>query len=237
LNYHSEMEIRKLKLDEGAKMAEGLTVIIDVFRAFSLECYLINNGVELIYPVRTVDEAFELKKLNNDIVLIGERHEKICNGFDFGNSPTHINDVDFSGKTVVHTTSSGTKGLALAVNASEIITGSFVNAKAIANYIRRVGPSVVSLVAMGYEGLYGTQEDDLCADYIESLLMGKPFDFAKVISVLKNGDGARMFDPKNQDHSPESDFYFCLDFDRFDFVLKVEYNNANRRIIKKIDVV
>ena len=40
------MEIRILELIEGAKKAEGLTVIIDVFRAFSLECYLYARGAD-----------------------------------------------------------------------------------------------------------------------------------------------------------------------------------------------
>lgn len=52
------MEVNTYHLIEGAKKAEGLTVIIDVFRAFSLECYLFDMGVNCIRPVGTVEEAF-----------------------------------------------------------------------------------------------------------------------------------------------------------------------------------
>ena len=50
------IKIKILHLIDGAKQAEGLTVIIDVFRAFSLECYLYNMGVKEIRPVGTIEE-------------------------------------------------------------------------------------------------------------------------------------------------------------------------------------
>ncbi len=231
-----QMEIRKLKLKEGARNARGLTVIIDVFRAFSVECYLVNNGAKTIYPVATVEESLERKKLKNDVILIGERHEKMCEGFDFGNSPTHIYNVDFSGKTIVHTTSSGTLGIDLAKNADEIITGSFVNAKAIVQYIKMKNPAQVSLVAMGYEGLRATQEDDFCADYIENELLGKPSDFSKMVELIRVGDGARLLDPKNEAHSPSSDFDLCLSLNRFNFVLRIAEDEQNRHVIEKIEL-
>ena len=49
------MKIRVLKTIEGAKEAEGLTVMIDVFRAFSLECYLFAAGARRIYPVKDLE--------------------------------------------------------------------------------------------------------------------------------------------------------------------------------------
>jgi 2-phosphosulfolactate phosphatase len=228
------MEISKLYLKDGATNAKGLTVIIDVFRAFSVECYLINNGAKLIYPVATVEEALAWKKFDKDVILIGERHEKKCDGFDFGNSPTHLQRIDFTGKTIVHTTSSGTLGIDLAKNANEILTGSFLNAKAIAKYIRLKNPNYVSLVAMGYEGLRNTQEDDFCAEYIENELKEQTTDFAKMIEQIKIGDGARLLDPKNHAHSPASDFDLCLNLDCFNFVLKVAKDAQNRNVIEKI---
>ena len=51
------MNIRILELIEGAKKAQGLTVIIDVFRAFSLECYLFEKGARKIYPIGKIEDA------------------------------------------------------------------------------------------------------------------------------------------------------------------------------------
>ena len=164
------MQIKMLHLIEGAKQAEGLTVIIDVFRAFSLECYLYDMGVEQIRPVGTIEEAFQLKNELNNSVLVGERHGKKCEGFDFGNSPSSITAEDVKGKCIIHTTSAGTQGIVNATAASEIITGSLVNARAVAQYIIDRQPEVVSLVCMGNAGVRPAQEDELCAEYIKSFL-------------------------------------------------------------------
>lgn len=230
------MQIIKYQLVDGAKKARGTTIIIDVFRAFSVECYLINNGAVKIFPVGSIEQAYHLKRENPDYVLIGERHEKICEGFDFGNSPSHILNEDFTGKTIVHTTSSGTQGIELAVNASEILTGSFVNARAIVQYLKNTHPDFVSLVSMGYEGLYATDEDDYCANYIENELLGRNTDFNAMVESLKIGDGARLLNPQNKEHSPSSDFDLCLDLNRFSFVLRIAKDENGLNYLERIDV-
>ena len=144
------MKIDILHLLDGAKKAEGLTVVIDVFRAFSTACYVFANGAERIIPIGDIEKAYNLKQQNPEYILIGERNERVPPGFDFGNSPTHIQNKDFRGKTIIHTTSAGTQGLVNATHSTERITGSFVNAPAIINYIRTQKPEKVSLVCMGY---------------------------------------------------------------------------------------
>ena len=66
------MEINILQLNEGAKQAKGLTVIIDVFRAFSNECYMIAQGAAKILAVGDIELAYKLKKENPDAILVGE---------------------------------------------------------------------------------------------------------------------------------------------------------------------
>jgi 2-phosphosulfolactate phosphatase len=171
--YNTDMEIRILNLIEGARQAEGMTVVIDVFRAFSLETLVLHNGAKRLFAVKEVEKAWELKHRFEDAVLIGERHGKILPGFDYGNSPYDVSKVSFEGKTVIHTTSAGTLGLSLAEGAKELLAGSLRNAKATADYIRSKHPAVVSLVCMGWEGKKQTEEDTLCADYLKSLLEGK----------------------------------------------------------------
>src|SRR3989304_3629795 len=139
------MEIKILEYIEGAKKAEGLTVIIDVIRAFSLDCYLFKNGAEKIIPVGDINLARQLKKEHPDYILMGERNEQKPEGFDYGNSPTFIQNVDFTGKIVIQTTGAGTQGIVNAVKADEIITGSFVNAGAVAKYIKKQNPKKLSL--------------------------------------------------------------------------------------------
>ncbi|HEY5510655.1 MAG TPA: 2-phosphosulfolactate phosphatase [Prolixibacteraceae bacterium] len=214
-------QIEILQLTEGAREAKGTAVIIDVFRAFSTACYLMAAGAEKIIPVLHVEEALRLKEMFPAAILLGERNEKKVPGFDFGNSPTHLREIDFRGKTIIMTTSSGTKGLMSAVDAEEILSGSFVNAGAIIEYIKRKNPVHVSLVCMGYEGHTPTQEDTFLAEYVKAKLLNQCVDFDSMKTILSTGDGARLLDPANSEWSPASDFDLCLDLDRFDFVLKL----------------
>lgn len=164
------MEIKILQLIEGARKAAGLTVIIDVFRAFSTACYVFEQGAKMIIPVGDLEIARQLKNNDNRIISLGERDGKTLPGFDYGNSPALIRGVGFTGKTVVHTTSAGTQGIVNAEHASEIITGSFVNARAVASYICQQQPARVSLVCMGIAGVELAAEDIICAEYLAGLI-------------------------------------------------------------------
>lgn len=229
------MKIQILQLLEGAKAAKGLTVIIDVFRAFSTACYAFENGIEKIYPVGNIELAYQLKQENTEYILVGERNEQKPEGFDFGNSPTQLEGANLKNKTMVHTTSSGTQGIANATNADEIITGSFVNSAAIVRYIQQKQPETVSLVCMGYACEYPTDEDTLCAEYIKNELEGVINDFEKMVRIMKIGSGARFFDPEKQSWSPQKDFELCLHLNRFYFVLKVE-NEGELNYLRRIDL-
>jgi len=229
------MKIDILQLTDGAKKAKGTTVVIDVFRAFSTACYLFNAGAAKIIPVGTIDEALKVKGQIPDAILLGERNEKKVEGFDFGNSPTHLIGADFNNKTIVMTTSSGTKGLMNAKGADEILTGSFVNAGAIIRYIEERNPSIVSLVCMGYEGTRPTQEDTFLAEYLRGKIMGQSMDFMQMKEILRTGDGARLLDPANINWSPASDFDYCLDLNRFDFILKMS-EESGYKVLNKLNI-
>ncbi|MBE5930398.1 MAG: 2-phosphosulfolactate phosphatase [Lachnospiraceae bacterium] len=216
-------KVNILHLIEGAKEAEGLTVIIDVFRAFSLECYLYDMGVKEIRPIGSVEDAFVLNKELPGSVLIGERHGKKCEGFDFGNSPSTVRPEEVKGKTILHTTSAGTQGIVNATGASEIITGSLVNAKAVAEYIKKSQPDTVSLVCMGYAGVRPAAEDELCAEYIKSLVEGVELpDYEQRIADLQKHGGEHFFDEEQQEVYPKEDFFMCVKYDKFPFVIHVE---------------
>lgn len=230
------MNINILQMIQGAREATGITVIIDVFRAFTVEAYLINNGVKKLIPVGDKKLAYDYKEEHDDCILIGERRGIMLEGFDYGNSPSQIENIDFSGKTVIHTTSSGTQGISNAKNAKEILTGSLVNAKAIAEYIKRKDVEEVSLVAMGNGGETEADEDTLCAKYIKSLLEGNEMRLDDKIENLKLVAGKRFFNKDLQEIFPERDFYLSTEVNKFNFVLKVEKDSKGMNYIKKIDI-
>lgn len=230
------MEIRINHLIEGAKQAEGLVVIIDVFRAFSLECWLFAMGAKEIRPVGAIEEALAWREKDPEAVLIGERHGRKLDGFDFGNSPSTVDPEIICGKRIIHTTSAGTQGVTNAVHAEEILTGSFVNAKAIAKYILEKAPEKVSLVCMGKGGVEPAEEDELCAVYLQSLLEGREMpDIEGKLRALAHGGGKHFFDPALREIFPEKDFWMCIDCNRFDFVLRIE-RDQNGLIAKKTGV-
>ncbi len=215
------MEIKILHLLEGAQQAVGLTVIIDVFRAFSTACYATALGAGPLYPAGTLEEAFWLKQQLPGALLMGERNERKPDGFDLGNSPYQLLKTDMSGKAIIHTTSSGTRGIAGASRADEILTGSFVNAGAIVRYIQKSTPENVSLVCMGYACQYPTDEDTLCAEYIRNELLGKTSDLTAMKNQIRQGSGARFFEETSREWAPAEDFDLCLRHSQFDFILKV----------------
>jgi 2-phosphosulfolactate phosphatase len=230
------MKVEIVEFVRGAKLAKGVVVVIDVFRAFSVACYAFDSGVSQYIVVGDSDSAFELKRRYGNSVLVGEREEKKIPGFDFGNSPTELIKTDLTGKTFIHTTTAGTRGLIDAEYASVLLTGSLINAGAIVKYIRSLNPEHVTLVAMGYRGETSADEDILCARLISERLKGNDPDFQKDIADLKTSSGSRFFNPVNLEFSPPTDFFLCTMIDRFNFVLKAERRHDGNIILIKTEI-
>lgn len=176
----------------------------------------------------SLEEAFRLKRMNPEWILMGERDGRRVEGFDYGNSPYEIRDVDFTGKTVIQTTEAGTQGVVRARWADEILLASFVTAGATIEHIKKKRPSLVSIVAMGSRGVEPSIEDELCGDYIEMGLKGVRMDFEDVKRRIRaSPSGAKFFDPSQPQYRPE-DFYMALELDRFDFILKASRDKEEK---------
>jgi len=230
------MQIIIESLIEGSKKARGVVVIIDVLRAFTTDAYIVNNGAEGIIPVGTIEEAFRFKKDNPEYILIGERNGIKVEGFDYGNSPFEISKIDFTNKTVIQTTSTGTQGIVNAKDADEIILGNFVCLQAIVDHIKKSNPPIVTLVAMGEKGLKKTDEDELCAQSIKDLLLGNNADFEKIKKLLKNSESALKFFDISKTEFGEQDFHLAMNFNKFNFILKVHKENGSLFITKEVIV-
>jgi len=221
----------------GAVSARGIAVIIDVFRAFTVAPHAFAAGATRVIPAGEISEALALKAAIPDALLVGERHARRLPGFDAGNSPTEVLALDLAGRTLIHTTHAGTQGLMNAGSADEVLTGSLVNASAIAHYILQQAPPKVTIVRMGHEARERCAEDDLCAAVLVNLLQGRTApDTAAVRAQLRTAPAAAKFFDPACDWAPLADFDYCTEVDRFDFVLRVRRDVQGRRELEKVEL-
>ena len=225
------MDIRIDHLLSGARGAKGLAVIIDVFRAATTAAYIMENGADEITLAGSFAEAFRYKKSDPECVLVGEKHGLFVPGFDYGNSPYKASLVDFSGKKVVMKTSSGTAGILAAKDADEVLFACFVNASATVRHIKKKNPTQVTIVGMGWEGKKKTEEDELCAEYLDILLSGGVPVFDAIKERLRHAESSQRFFADKPEWS-EKDFYYSLVLDKFDYALKAVKKGDRKVLIK-----
>lgn len=123
---------------------KSIVVIIDVLRATSTIATALFNGAKSIIPVDSVAECIRIGKQIESITA-GERDGKIAEGLENGNSPFEYPREFIEGKTLVLTTTNGTKLLHMALdkNAKGIITGSFSNLSAVCDYLVEQNQNVI----------------------------------------------------------------------------------------------
>jgi 2-phosphosulfolactate phosphatase len=117
-------------------VSSSIVVIIDVLRATSTIATALHNGAKAIIPVDSVAECIRIGK-QIDAITAGERDGQVAEGLQYGNSPFEY-PKDFIGeKTLVLTTTNGTKLLHMALDkgAKDIVTGSFPNLSAICDFL------------------------------------------------------------------------------------------------------
>jgi len=125
-------------------VSNSIVVIIDILRATSTIATALNNGAKCVIPVDSVSRCIELGK-QIDGITAGERDGKVAEGLKHGNSPFEY-PTDFIGnKTLVLTTTNGTRLLQMALdkNAQGIITGAFVNLSAVCDHLIEMKQNVI----------------------------------------------------------------------------------------------
>ena len=98
-------------------------------------CIAFEKGVEKLIPVSTVEEALEYRNSDQNYILAAERNGKPVKSFDFGNSPQVYLDMNVKGRSVVMTTTNGTKCINIAKKDHDVVVGSFLNLDAKSAYL------------------------------------------------------------------------------------------------------
>jgi 2-phosphosulfolactate phosphatase len=159
-------------------------VVIDVLRTGSTVVAALENGARRIIPVEDIETASRLARPSERSVkiLAGERRGMRVEGFDLGNSPLEFTRETIGGKTIIITTTNGTRGVTAASKSRRIIIGSINNIGAVAYTVR--GAAELAIVCCGTEGVIAA-EDMLCGGLLLAAL-----DDSVRIKML--GDAARL---------------------------------------------
>jgi 2-phosphosulfolactate phosphatase len=141
-------------------------VVFDVLRATSTFVTALCNGAAAIIPVSEISEALEIKRKQPRILTAGERHGVKIRAktmeFDFGNSPREFVAEKVKGRTIVSTTTNGTRALRACAHAKMVLAGAFLNLNATATYLCGQKVETVILVCAG-TGENAALEDVLAA--------------------------------------------------------------------------
>jgi 2-phosphosulfolactate phosphatase len=186
----------------------SIIVIIDVFRATSTIATALYNGAKCVIPVDSVSRCIELGN-QIDCITAGERDGKVAEGLEYGNSPFEYPKEFIEGKTLVLTTTNGTRLLHMALEkgAGEIITGAFANLSAVCDHLIAMKKNVILGCAAWKDRV--NMEDSLFAGAVISNI-GKHFSI--------NCDSSRMAEA----------MYEKGKNDLFDFVKKNEASHFLR---------
>jgi 2-phosphosulfolactate phosphatase len=222
-------------------------VVFDVLRATSTFVTALHHGAQAIIPVSEIAEALAIKKTQQDVLLGGERNGvRISAGgvdFELGNSPREYTPEKVRGKTIVSTTTNGTRALRACANAQTVLAASFLNLTVTADFLRRKNFETILLVCAG-TGENQADEDVIAAGALAELLTARG-DARPTISdsteiarrawleakpdlsaAVGNAENARrlLAIPELRD-----DVAFCLQRDIFPLVAKMEADGAIRR--------
>lgn len=210
------MKIQKLFGVEQSSTANDFVVVIDVFRAATTAAAALYTGARKIVPVASKEDALLYRNTHKETFIMGEERGEQTVGFDFGNSPYRISRASIDGMTIVHRSTQGTQGLVRATQATTLVFGAFVTASAIIRYVRQKQPSIVSFIALAGPGT----EDEYFADYMIARLHGEEPSMKPIIERLRKQFGTEWFFDPNKPEVPEEDFLFCLELDKYDFVVE-----------------
>ncbi len=140
---------------------QSIVVIIDVFRATSTIAAALHNGAKEVIPIDSVEKCIAMGSSIPHSITAGERDGKVAPGLQYGNSPLEYAPDFIKDKTLLLTTTNGTRLLHMCNDASEIITGSFLNLGAVCAYLKAQNKDVL-LACASWKDRYNL-EDSLFA--------------------------------------------------------------------------
>jgi 2-phosphosulfolactate phosphatase len=175
-------------------LGDAACVVFDVLRATSTFVTALHNGAKAVVPVSEIAEALALRQKRPDVLLGGERDGVTIRAaqtggidFDLGNSPREYTPEKVRGKTIVSTTTNGTRALRACAGAKTVLAAAFLNLTATAKFLRQLSPARVVLVCAG------TRENTALEDVLSAGALCEILDvhLTPSLSPLGRGEGVR----------------------------------------------
>ena len=197
----------------------GVTVIIDVIRAFTTCYHAFRGGATAIHPVATAEEAFALRDRVPEMLIAGEINALPVDGFDFGNSPGEISRANVRGRELIIRTTNGVAALLAVRNSARVFIAGLVNAEATAQQIRQLAPEQVLLVASHPSG----DDDMACAEYLRGLLGGPGISLEEASQRISHSHAAEKFFDGRSPHWRPEDIELAARAEPDGMVMEVEF--------------
>ncbi len=210
------------------QMLQGKTaVVIDVFRATSVIITAIAQGAKAVIPVCDIQQAQQTaEKLGREnCILAGERNRELIEGFDYGNSPQDFTRQRIKDKTLVLTTTNGTRAIEFAKSADEVYIAALLNISYCAEQLAISGQDLM-IICAGSKGQF-CLEDAFCAGSLLAALTDHTDlqldDMACALDSLYTGyrsDSSKLLHQGKayaalSQQGYQQDLHFCLQQDRY----------------------
>jgi 2-phosphosulfolactate phosphatase len=151
----------------------NVVAIIDVLRSSTTIATALASGARSVVPVESPDLAITHSKQfeRSEVLLAGEQKMQPITSFDLGNSPLAFTSEVVSGKTIMLTTTSGTRAFTGLIGARDVVVASYVNHSAIAAMLGTAvrSDTNVSIVCAGDEGHFSLEDAACAGRYVRSL--------------------------------------------------------------------
>lgn len=159
----------------------GIVVVIDILRATSAMVTAFEHGVDRIIPVSTIEEARNYIG-RPGFIAAAERNGEVVEGFSVGNSPIAFAQMDLKGKTIVMTTTNGTRAINLASGAKKVVIGSFLNLTALTDWLVKQNENVL-LLCSGWKDKFNLEDSVFAGAVMERLLESGKFGMEEDSSI------------------------------------------------------
>ena len=220
---------------------ENIVVVVDILRATSSVCTAFANGVNRIIPVSTVEDA--RRKKEEGYIVASERDGYVLDFADFGNSPFNFSKERVQGKDIVYSTTNGTRCINMASHSREVLIGSFLNLKALTNYLVEQDAPVLIFCASWKDRF--SLEDTIFAGALAELLLDSG-EFETICdattasidlwSLAKDDLNGYILKAAQKDRLASKGLDDCIEFcHQMDFTDLIPYFSKGELLAKKVE--